>query len=126
MKKKIKFLIPILFIAARRLTVRSCGYPCKNPSKEQKGFYRKKQRGEDAAKQLRGYKNTLLMEDLGEPNGCLLGMWAISGGRILPILPSFTAILTVLLNTSSLEVKHSEAPFRRTERSVKAASSEYK
>ena len=46
-----------------------------NPSKEQKGFYRKKQRGEDAAKQLRGYKNTLLMEDLGEPNGCLLGMW---------------------------------------------------
>lgn len=75
MKKKIKFLIPILFIAARRLTVRSCGYPCKNPSKEQKGFYRKNQRGEDAAKQLRGYKNTLLMEDLGEPNGCLLGMW---------------------------------------------------
>ncbi len=63
MKKKIKFLIPILFIAARRLTVRSCGYPCKN------------QRGEDAAKQLRGYKNTLLMEDFGEPNGCLLGMW---------------------------------------------------
>lgn len=126
MKKKIKSLIPILFIAARRLTVRSCGYPCKNPSKEQKGFYRKKQRGEDAAKQLRGYKNTLLMEDLGEPNGCLLGMWAISGGRILPILPSFTAILTVLLNTSSLEVKNSEAPFRRTERSVKAASSEYK
>ena len=63
MKKKIKFLIPILFIAARRLTVRSCGYPCKN------------QRGEDAAKQLRGYENTLLMEDLGEPNGCLLGMW---------------------------------------------------
>ena len=63
MKKKIKSLIPILFIAARRLTVRSCGYPCKNPSKEQKGFYRKNQRGEDAAKQL------------GEPNGCLLGMW---------------------------------------------------
>lgn len=75
MKKKIKSLIPILFIAARRLTVRFCGYPCKNPSKEQKGFYRKNQRGEDAAKQLRGYKNTLLMEDLGEPNGCLLGMW---------------------------------------------------
>ena len=75
MKKKIKSLIPILFIAARRLTVRSCGYPCKNPSKEQKGFYRKNQRGEDAAKQLRGDKNTLLMEDLGEPNGCLLGMW---------------------------------------------------
>ncbi len=126
MKKKIKSLIPNLFIAAQRLTVRSCGYPCKNPSKEQKGFYRKNQRGEDAAKQLRGYKNTLFMEDLGEPNGCLLGMWAISGGRILPILPSFTAILTVLLNTSSLEVKNSEAPFRRTERSVKAASSEYK
>lgn len=60
MKKKIKSLIPILFIAARRLTVRSYGYPCKNPSKEQKGFYRKNQRGEDAAKQLRGYKNTLL------------------------------------------------------------------
>lgn len=75
MKKKIKSLIPNLFIAARRLTVRSCSYPCKNPSKEQKGFYRKNQRGEDAAKQLRGYKNTLLMEDLGEPNGCLLGMW---------------------------------------------------
>ena len=75
MKKKIKSLIPNLFIAARRLTVRSCGYPCKNPSKEQKGFYRKNQRGEDAAKQLRGYKNTLFMEDLGEPNGCLLGMW---------------------------------------------------
>ena len=126
MKKKIKSLIPILFIAARRLTVRSCGYPCKNPSKEQMVFYRKNQRGEDAAKQLRGYKNTLLMEDLGEPNGCLLGMWAISGRRILPILPSFTAILTVLLNTSLLEVKHSEALFRRTERSVKAASSEYK
>lgn len=53
MKKKIKFLIPILFIAARRLTVRSCGYPCKNPSKEQMVFYRKNQRGEDAAKQLR-------------------------------------------------------------------------
>ena len=69
MKKKIKFLIPILFIAARRLTVRSCGYPCKNPSKEQMVFYRKNQRGEDAAKQLRGDKNTLLMEDLGEPNG---------------------------------------------------------
>ena len=48
MKKKIKFLIPILFIAARRLAVRSCGYPCKNLSKEQ-------------------------MEDLGEPDGCLLG-----------------------------------------------------
>lgn len=75
MKKKIKSLIPILFIAARRLTVRSCDFPCKNPSKEQKGVYRKNQRGEDAAKQLRGYKNTLLMEDLGEPNGCLLGMW---------------------------------------------------
>ena len=57
-----------------------------------------------------------------------LSVWnvgAISGRRILPILPSFTAILTVLLNTS-LEVKHSEAPFRRTKRSVKAASSEYK
>ena len=63
MKKKIKSLIPNLFIAARCLTIRSCGYPCKN------------QRGEDAAKQLRGYENTLLMEDLGEPNGCLLGMW---------------------------------------------------
>ena len=33
MKKKIKFLIPILFIAARRLTVRSCGYPCKTRPK---------------------------------------------------------------------------------------------
>lgn len=75
MKKKIKSLIPNLFIAARRLTVRSCGYPCKKTSKEKKGFYRKNQRGEDAAKQLRGDKNTLLMEDLGEPNGCLLGMW---------------------------------------------------
>ena len=75
MKKKIKSLIPNLFIAVRRLTVRSCGYPCKNPSKEQMVFYRKNQRGEDAAKQLRGDKNTLLMEDLGEPNGCLLGMW---------------------------------------------------
>lgn len=63
MKKKIKSLIPNLFIAARCLTIRSCGYLCKN------------QRGEDAAKQLRGYENTLLMEDLGEPNGCLLGMW---------------------------------------------------
>ena len=50
MKKKMKFLIPILFIAARCLTIRSCGYPCKNPSKEQ-------------------------MKDLGEPDGCLLGMW---------------------------------------------------
>ena len=48
MKKKIKFLIPILFVAALCLTVRSCGYPCKNPSKEQ-------------------------MEDLSEPKGCLLG-----------------------------------------------------
>lgn len=45
MKKKIEFLIPILFIAARRLTVRSCSYPCKNPSKEQKGFYRKTSAG---------------------------------------------------------------------------------
>lgn len=75
MKKKIKFLIPILFIAALCLTVRSCGYPCKNPSKEQMVFYRKNQCGEDAAKQLQGYKNTLLMEDWGEPDGCLLGKW---------------------------------------------------
>lgn len=50
MKKKIRFLIPILIIAALCLAAWFCGYPCKNPSKEQ-------------------------MEDLGEPNGCLLGKW---------------------------------------------------
>lgn len=126
MKKKIKFLIPILFIAARRLTVRSCGYPCKNPSKEQKGFYRKNQRGEDAAKQLRGYKTTLLMEDLGEPNGCLLGMWGDireTGSANSPIVyfdPN-GVVKHIIIRS-----KNSEAPFRRTKRSVNAASSEYK
>ena len=126
MKKKIKSLIPNLFIAARRLTVRSCGYPCKNPSKEQKEFYRKTSAGRMPQSNYEDTRTRYLWKIWANPTAVYWECGAISGRRILPILPSFTAILTVLLNTSSLEVKHSEAPFRRTKRSVNAASSEYK
>ncbi len=78
MKKKIKSLIPNLFIAARRLTVRSCGYPCKNPSKEQKEFYRKNQRGRMPQSNYEDTRTRYLWK-IWEPNGCLLGMGQYPG-----------------------------------------------
>jgi len=89
-------------------------------------FYRKNQRGEDAAKQLRGYKNTLLMEDLGEPNGCLLGMWGDIRETDSANSPIVYCDPNGVVKHIIIRSKHSEAPFRRTKRSVKAASSEYK
>ena len=80
MKKKVLFIFVIILVAALCASAWLYGYYNRKsndniPSKELIVSYYQNKGADYAAEQLRGYKNTQLMEVWGESDSCLSGMW---------------------------------------------------